>query len=314
MRPRYPDQEGYVERDRVRTFYEVYGSGEPTVLFLPAWAIGHSRFWKGQIPYFARHYRVITFDPRGNGKSDRPLDPAAYADTEYVQDALAVMNATQTERAVMVGFSMGAWLAAILAARHPGQVLGAVIAGSSSPLGQMLPERKVYSFDDPFQTEEGWGKYNRHYWRRDYRGFVEFFMSKIFTEPHSTKQIEDGVSWGLETVAEVLIATYESLDLSIYMREHPDEAVAFYRSIHCPLLVIHGDQDAIVSYSRGVAIADVTGAPLVTITGGGHHVFGRDPVKTNLLLKKFIDRIYPPRHAYKEMRPEKLERDAHVAG
>ena len=293
MRARYPDQEGYVERSGVRTSYEMYGDGTPTVLFLPAWAIGHSRFWKGQIPYFARHYRVITFDPRGNGKSGRPLDPAAYADTEYTADALAVMDATQTDRAVMVGFSRGAWLAAMLAARYPDRVLGAVMAGSSSPLGELLPERTVHSFDDPLEIEEGWAKSNRHYWRKDYRGFLEFFYSKVFTEPHSTKQIEDGISWGLETTPEVLIATHDSHDFSERLKERRDEALAFYRSIRCPLLIIHGDQDAVVSYTRGVAIAEATGTPLITIAGGGHHNFGRDPVKTNLLLREFIDRIYP---------------------
>lgn len=294
MRARYPDEEGYVERSGVRTFYEVYGSGDPTVLFLPAWAIGHSRFWKSQVPYFARHYRVVTFDPRGNGKSDRPLDPAEYADTEYVQDALAVMDATHTQHAVIVGFSMGAWLAAILAAHHPGRVLGVAMAGSSSPLGQMLPERKRYSFDDPFQSDVGWGKYNRHYLRRDYPGFLEFFYSKVFTDRHSTKQIEDGVNWGLETTPEVLIATRDSVDLSTYMVERLDEAVALYRSIRCPLLLIHGDSDAVVSHSRSAAIAEVTAASLVTIAGGGHHVFGREPVRTNLLLRAFIDRVYGP--------------------
>ena len=302
MRARYPDQEGYVERSGVRTSYEMYGDGTPTVLFLPAWAIGHSRFWKGQIPYFARHYRVITFDPRGNGKSGRPLDPAAYADTEYTADALAVMDATQTDRAVMVGFSRGAWLAAMLAARYPDRVLGAVMAGSSSPLGELLPERTVHSFDDPLETEEGWAKSNRHYWHKDYRGFLEFFYSKVFTEPHSTKQIEDGVSWGLETTPEVLIATHDPHDFSERLKERRDEALAFYRSIRCPLLIIHGDQDAVVSYTRGVAIAEATGTPLITIAGGGHHNFGRDPVKTNLLLRQFIDRIYP--QSYLEEEPD----------
>ena len=71
-RARYPDDSGYVERDGIRVFYEVYGSGEPTILFLPTWSIIHSRCWKMQIPYLARHCRVITFDPRGNGRSDRP--------------------------------------------------------------------------------------------------------------------------------------------------------------------------------------------------------------------------------------------------
>jgi hypothetical protein len=42
-RARYPDESGYVARDGVRTFYEVYGDGEPTVLLLPTWSIVHSR-------------------------------------------------------------------------------------------------------------------------------------------------------------------------------------------------------------------------------------------------------------------------------
>ena len=294
MWARYPDQEGYVERGGVRTLYEIYGNGTPTVLFLPAWAICHSRIWKGQIPYFARHYRVVTFDPRGNGRSDRPLDPAAYADTEYVQDALAIMDATQTERAVIVGVSSGGWLAAILAAYYPDRVLAAVMAGSVSPLGQPLPEKTVYSFEDRLETEDGWAKLNRHYWRKDYRGFLEFFYSKVFPEPHSTKQIEDGVTWGLETTPEVLAATVEDRGVLNDLKDHPEEAAAFYRSIRCPVLVMHGDQDKIISYTRGVAIAQAIGAPLVTMVGGGHHNFGRDQVKANLVLRAFIDRVSLP--------------------
>ena len=107
-RARYPDESGYVERAGVRIFYEVYGSGEPTVLLLPTWSIVHSRVWKSQIPYLARHCRVITFDGRGNGRSDRPTEPEAYRSAEFTADALAVMDATGTERAVLVALSLGA--------------------------------------------------------------------------------------------------------------------------------------------------------------------------------------------------------------
>src|ERR671915_2159352 len=96
-RARYPDDSGYVERDGVRLYYEVYGSGEPTVFLLPTWSIIHSRQWKMQIPYLARHCRVLTFDGRGNGRSDRP--PTGYAEAEFAADALAVMDATDTDRA-----------------------------------------------------------------------------------------------------------------------------------------------------------------------------------------------------------------------
>ena len=43
---------------------------------------------------------------------------------------------------------------------------------------------------------EGWAKFNRHYWLEHYEDFAGFFFSQVFTEPHSTKQIEDSVGWG----------------------------------------------------------------------------------------------------------------------
>lgn len=294
MRARYPDGEGFVERDGVRSFYEIYGTGAPTILFLPAWALVHSRAWKAQIPYFARHYRAVTFDPRGNGRSDRPPAPAAYVDTKAVEDALAVLDATETDRAILVGFSRGGWLAAMLAALHPDRVMGAVIVCAGSPLGQILAERSVYSFSDPLDTDEGWAKYNRHYWQRDYRGFLEFFASKMFTEPHSTKQIEDVVGWGLETSPEILMKTIDSQgSLLDKLREQPENAVSFYRSIQCPVLIVHGDQDAVVSPTRSIAVADAMGVPVTMIEGGGHDPFCRDPVRMNLLLRAFIERLSP---------------------
>jgi hypothetical protein len=57
MRACQPSRDGYVERDGVKVHYEVYGDGEPTVLLLPTWSIIHSRHWKMQIPYLARHCR-----------------------------------------------------------------------------------------------------------------------------------------------------------------------------------------------------------------------------------------------------------------
>ena len=190
-RARYPDEEGFVERDGVRVFYEVYGSGVPTVLLLPTWALIHSRHWKLQIPCLARHCRVVTFDGRGNGRSDRPQGAEAYAIREFAADTLAVMDATATERAVVVGVSCAALWGVVLAAEHPERVAGAAFIGPAVPLAPPLPERTVYPFDERLDTDEGWAKYNMHHWLRDYRDFLEFFIGKCFTEPHSTKPIED---------------------------------------------------------------------------------------------------------------------------
>ena len=163
-RARYPDEEGYVERGGVHVFYEVYGSGEPTVLLLPTWSIVHSRHWKMQIPYLARHCRVLTFDGRGNGRSDRPPDPDAYREEEFAADALAVMDATGTERAVLVSLSRGAERSLHLAAGHPERVDKLVFISPALPLPPAAPRRKAETeFSEPREEYAGWDTWNRHY-------------------------------------------------------------------------------------------------------------------------------------------------------
>ena len=289
MRGCEPIRDGYVERDGTKIFYEVFGTGEPTVLLLPTWSLLHSRHWKMQIPYLARHCRVVTFDGRGNGRSDRPTTPEAYAETEFMADAIAVMDATQTERAVIAGFSMGAQRALLLAANHPERVEAAVFIGPTYPGGgHPRPERTVHSWEDELDTDEGWAKYNKHYWLRDYQDFVDFFLSTMFPEPHSTKPIEDGVGWALETTGETLALTYLGPHLE------PDEALELARRVRCPVLIVHGDRDGMADLSRGIALAEHTDGQLVVLEGSGHAPHLRDPVKINLLLRDFVKPAPPP--------------------
>jgi len=286
-RARYPDGSGYIKRDGVRLYYEVYGSGEPTVFLLPTWSIVHSRHWKMQIPYLARHCRVLTFDGRGNGRSDRP--PDGYGEREFAADALAVMDATATEHAVIVSLSVGAERALILAGEHPDRVTGAVFIAPAVPLSAPLPERAHYPWDEVLATDEGWAKDNLYYWLRDYRGFLEFFFSQMFNESHSTKPIEDCIGWGLETTAETLVATEIGNGL--------DEKTAreLCGRVRCPVMVIQGTADEITGPGRGVALAEATGGELVLLEGAGHGPHVRDPVKVNLLLRDFAAPAAAPR-------------------
>ena len=288
-RARYPDDEGFVDRDGVRVFYEVYGNGEPTVLLLPTWSMIHSRHWKMQIPYLARHCRVVTFDGRGNGRSDRPQGADSYAIREFAVDALAVLDATATERAVLVGVSCATLWGVVLAAEHPERVAGAAFVGPAVPLAPPLPERTVYPFAERVDTDEGWAKYNIHHWLRDYRDFLEFFIGKCFTERHSTKPVEDAIGWALETTPEVLANHDAGIDLPIGV-----DFRELCARVRCPVLVMHGDEDAIHPHARGAALAEATGGQLVTLEGSGHFPQARDPVKVNGLLKDFADEIAPP--------------------
>jgi pimeloyl-ACP methyl ester carboxylesterase/predicted glycosyltransferase len=267
----------------VRIFWERYGGGEPTVLLLPTWSIVASRHWKFQIPYLARHCRVVTFDGRGNGRSDRPAGVTAYTIDEFVADAVAVLDATGTSRAFLAGVSCGALWGTVLAADHPERVEGVVYIGPAVALASGHPARGIHPFDEPLDTDEGWAKYNSYYWSRAYEEFLVFFFGQCFHEPHSTKQIDDCVGWGLGTTPATLADATRGLSLP---RSEP--FVDTCGRVRCPTLVIHGDADRIRPHAQGAALARATGGRLVTIEGGGHLPSARDPVAVGELLRSFI--------------------------
>ncbi len=303
MRARHPDVAGTVDRDRVRLGYEVYGDGSPTVLLLPTWTIIHSRFWKFQIPYLARHYRVVTYDGPGNGRADRCLDPARYAADSYAEDAAAVLDACGVAQAVVVGLSMGGQYGTRLATLHPERVSGLVLVGPALPLAPD-PDRAsiAENFTKPYPDDcQGWDKYNLAYWHDHYEDFTKFFFSQIFSEPHSSKALEDAVGWAAETGASILEA--EAMrppvggDGTRASVASPEAAVALWSQVltalECPVVVVHGTRDRIQPYAAGVEAARLSGGELVTFEGSGHMPNVRDPVRFNLVLRDFIESLAP---------------------
>src|SRR5258708_23839786 len=116
------------------------------MVFIPPWFIVHSRIYKAQLPYFSERFRCITYDSRGNGKSDRPAAPAAYTRDEYIADAVVVMDATNAGNAIVVGLSFGALLASFLAANYPERVRAIVMAGTTATIGNEHPYRTLEHF------------------------------------------------------------------------------------------------------------------------------------------------------------------------
>jgi pimeloyl-ACP methyl ester carboxylesterase/predicted glycosyltransferase len=294
-RARYPDETGFIERGGVRVAWESFGSGEQTILFLPTWTLVHARVWKAQIPYFARHFRVICFDPRGNGRSDRPTSPRAYDESEFAQDALDVMDACGVERAVCVGLSTGAQRGMLLAAEHAERVEGLVLIGPYAPVSRLrsLPlrlrrSRKAAWFANrPPLTTRGAGKVNPYYWRHGgYADFVRWWAERMLTEPHSTKQIEDAVAWSHDTDGHTLALTGAAKMAAPFRRR---DQIELAKRVRCPVLVIHGTKDKITPYADGRALARITGGRLETVEGAGHLPQARKPVQVNLALREFAD-------------------------
>jgi pimeloyl-ACP methyl ester carboxylesterase/predicted glycosyltransferase len=290
MRAREPDHRGVTERSGVRIAYEVHGdTNAPTVVLAPTWSIVHSRIWKAQVPYLARSFRVVTLDGRGNGRSDRPDGAAAYVDDEFAHDIVAVMDATNTDRATLVALSMGAIWSVIVAADHPDRVSGLFLIGPATGLDIPSPRRDQVAWLAEVEAPEGWARFSRANWLDGgYHDFLRFFFGEMFSEPHSTKQIEDCVGWGLETDPTTLIATVEGT-----ARSARSDAVIEARcaQVRCPVTVVHGRDDRIRPHEEGDRLAQLTAGSLLTVEGGGHGIPARDPVLTNRLIKGFVDRV-----------------------
>jgi pimeloyl-ACP methyl ester carboxylesterase len=287
VRASHPARVGDVVREGVRLGYEVFGDGEPTILLMPTWAIIHSRFWKMQVPYLSRRHRVITYDGPGNGHSDRVTDPARYSVDSYAADAAAVLDATGTERAVLIGLSLGAAYAVRFASLHPERVLGLVLIAPSIPLAPPHPERAsiVEGLFEPYPANpDGWQKYNVAYWHDHHGDFLEFFFEQCFSEPHSTKPREDALGWGLESTPSVLEAEARK-------PEWPEEPAGLFDEFDCPVLVIHGTKDRISPHEVGREAARLSNGTLVTLAGSGHIPNVRDPVKVNLAIRDFMTRV-----------------------
>jgi pimeloyl-ACP methyl ester carboxylesterase/predicted glycosyltransferase len=284
----YPGAEGFVDRGGQRLFYEVYGDGDETVFLIPTWSLVHSRHWKMQIPYFARHFRVLAMDGLGNGRSDRCRDRERYGPVEFARDCLAVMDASGTDCAVVVCLSRGAQFLLELARLAPERVAGAAFIGPMFPYtlshwSVLLHPRFAPLFEKP-GVYRWWGRMNAVHWKQDYSGFAEWFISRCFPEPHSTKAIEDGVGWALETDPETLIATARGA----WLRDRR-ELRALAENLDLPVLVIHGDRDRITPSRDGRALARLARGKLELVRAAGHFPHARKPVQVNLALRDFCE-------------------------
>lgn len=288
MRAREPVESGRLRLQGFEIAYEVFGSPDaPPLMLLPTWQIVPSRIWKMQVPFLARTQRVIVWDPPGNGGGERTLDRASVEYDRLAAQALGLLDHLGVPSASMAGYSRGCWLGMTIAASQSERVSRLILIGGGVsedprpfPPSRFLERRESYS---------GWEKMNAHYWSEHYLDWLDFFFHELFSEPHSTKQIEDGIGWGLETTAEILGLTVGNPAMfpTLLFGDAVDR-------IRCPVLLIHGDDDRVGGIENSRRLAALRPDwELLEMQGCGHGVMLRDPVSVNLAMRDFLIGMTP---------------------
>jgi len=106
-----------LDRDGVKIHYEVAGEGPALILTHGYSSTGE--MWAGQIAPLKDHFKVITWDMRGHGRSDYPDDPAAYSEAATVEDMAALLDAVEAPDAIVGGLSLGGYMSLAFHATHP---------------------------------------------------------------------------------------------------------------------------------------------------------------------------------------------------
>lgn len=129
----------HVKANDIQMYYEIHGDGEPLLLIVGL-ATDISE-WDGIIQWLAKKYKVLAFDNRGAGRTDKP--DTLYSIEMMADDTAGLMQALGIEQAHILGISMGGRIALALSLRHPQRAKGLVLVSTSA---RSIKHRRLYFF------------------------------------------------------------------------------------------------------------------------------------------------------------------------
>lgn len=245
------DDQGYIEHDGARIWYASYGSGAPVILLHGGF--GHGGNWGYQVPALIG-YRAILIDSRGHGRSTRDARPFAYE--RMADDVLAVMDALHIEKTGLVGWSDGAAIALIVAARFPARVAGVFFFGCNMNPSGVKP---VVALNPVVER-----CFARH--AKDY--------ARLSSTPEQFK------------------AFVGAMDLM--MTTEPDYSARELSGISVPVAIVQSEHDEFIRREHAKYLArTIPDAELVILPGVSHFAPLQRPAQFNRAVLAFLGKVLP---------------------
>jgi len=248
----------------VDLYYEEHGHGDPLLLIMGLAA--DSAAWLFQVPAFAEHYRTITFDNRGVGRSAKPAGP--YTITVMAKDAVGLLDMLGIARTHVVGVSMGGMIAQELALHHPERVLGLVLACTFPEPDEDVAQQREATIAQLAGTVDAAGALQIDPSRLEPMMLFQTLLPRVFTPtfmqeemPKLMQLFGGALQWGFSMDA-ILAQVAAVMGHSTTDRLH---------QIAAPTLVITGDADLLISPANSDILArEIPNARLVKVPGGSH--------------------------------------------
>jgi pimeloyl-ACP methyl ester carboxylesterase len=247
-----------LNRDGVKIHYEVAGEG-PALILTHGYS-STAEMWDGQIAPLARRFKVVTWDMRGHGQSDYPVDPAAYSEEATVADMAALLDAVGAKDAVVGGLSLGGYMSLAFHRAHPERTRALLIVDTGPG----------YKND---QARDGW---NESAIRRAERFEAEGFgdLSKAIPEVRLARHRDAS---GLARAARGMLTQRDA------------RVIESLPAIAVPAVVIVGANDTPFLAASDYMAAKIPGAKKVVIPDAGHSANIDQPEAFNAAVLGFLN-------------------------
>jgi pimeloyl-ACP methyl ester carboxylesterase len=253
--------------------YELRGTGSPLVMIHGAQ--GDQTMFSDLAGRFADHHRVLTFDQRGSGLSEKPH--TAYTIALLADDTAELMGHVGFSAAHVIGVSMGGTIAQELTLRHPAQVRS-LILGCTTPGGPKAVRIGGNAFAAAYSTQAMPAEQRG-------RALAEAAFTKGYIEQHP------------EIVSAMIEARRQRPLDPVALEQRMKAVLAFdaydrLTQITCPTLVITGKDDALVAWQNSQLLADrIPGARLVLLEPAGHCFWLEQPKQSRDAMVQFLDSV-----------------------
>ena len=254
-------------RNGVTLEYVEHGDSSGLPVLMLHGATDSWRSFEGVLRHLPSALRVFAVSLRGHGGSSRPDGGYRFAD--FSADVDQFLDALRIRQALIVGHSMGSYVAQRFAIDHPARTLGLVLMGSFASMRdnavvRELWESTVASLTDPVD-----------------RTFILEFQESTLARPVAPGLLETAVRESQRVPARVWRAAFADFREADFSNE--------LRKITAPTLIMWGDQDAICPRrDQDILLREIPGSQLIVYAGGGHAFHWEDPAQFARDLTAFV--------------------------